>query len=51
MNPRLRKLALFVVLALYLTALGGQTVSAGIPIRCGSACITGRSAVPPPFNP
>jgi hypothetical protein len=51
MKPRLKKLALLVVLALYLTALGGQTASAGIPIRCGSACITARTAAPPPFNP
>lgn len=48
MQKRLRKLVLALVLALSLTSIAGQIVSAGTAIRCGSACHTASRNAPPP---
>jgi hypothetical protein len=35
------------VLALSLTSIAGQIVSAGTPVRCGTNCITAGRMAPP----
>jgi hypothetical protein len=43
----MRKLVLALVLALSLTSLAGQIVSAGTPVRCGSNCFLIGDNIPP----